>query len=319
MNTKQPNTASPAAEDAPDLANKASENDTAAVDATPVAPVGGFRAFIASMPLSIWIFVGILFSFVLMALFSPLIAPQDPFTQSLMARMKSPGSTIRGATYLLGSDELGRDILSRIIYGSRASMSVAALAVFISGAVGTALGLVAAYYRGMVDAVIMRLVDVVLSIPALLFAIIVVAVLGPSFFNVILVLGLTRWPRYARIVYGQSLGLMNQPYIRYARFVKVKTPRILWRHLLPNVFGQLVVVATLEFGAMVLFEAGLSFLGLGVQPPTPSWGAMMSIGSKYIDSAWWIAAFPGCCLFLLVLSINITGDFLRDKLDPKMR
>lgn len=296
---------------------------TSAVDAAPAAPppasTGGFGAFIRSVPWSIWVFIGILMAFVAMALFSPLIAPLDPFAQSLTARMKAPGATIRGATYLLGSDELGRDVLSRMIYGARASMSVAFLAVFISGALGTALGLIAAFYRGAVDAVIMRLVDVVLSIPSLLFAIIVVAVLGPGFFNVILVLGLTRWPRYARIVYGQCLGLMNQPYIRYARFVGVSTPRILWRHLLPNVFGQLVVVATLEFGAMVLFEAGLSFLGLGVQPPTPSWGAMMSVGRHYIDSAWWMAAFPGCCLFLLVLSINITGDFLRDKLDPRLR
>ena len=141
----------------------------------------------------------------------------------------------------------------------------------------------------------------------------------PGFVNVILVLALTRWPRYARIVYGQCLGLMNQPYVRYARFVGVSTPRILWRHLLPNVFGQLVVVATLEFGSMVLFEAGLSFLGLGVQPPMPSWGSMMSVGRHYMDSAWWIAAFQGCCLFLLVLSINIIGDFLRDRLDPKLR
>jgi peptide/nickel transport system permease protein len=291
----------------------------ASAPAAPVAPETGLKAFVGSAPWSIRIFAGILLAFVLMALLSPLVAPLDPFAQSLTARMKAPGSVIRGATYLLGSDELGRDVLSRIIYGARASMSVAFLAVFISGAIGTTLGLVAAFYRGLTDSVIMRLVDVVLSGPALLFAIIVVAVLGPGFFNVILVLGLTRWPRYARIVYGQCLGLMNQPYIKYARFVGVPTPRILRRHLLPNVFGQLVVVATLEFGVMVLFEAGLSFLGLGVQPPTPSWGAMMSVGRHYIDSAWWIAAFPGCCLFLLVLAINITGDFLRDKLDPRLR
>lgn len=301
------------------------ETSSPARDDTPPAPpaspayAGGFRSFIGTVPWSIRFFAAILFCFVLMALFSPLIAPLDPFTQSLAARMKAPGSTIRGATYLLGSDELGRDVLSRIIYGARASMSVAFLAVFISGTFGTILGLAAAFYRGALDTVIMRLVDVVLSIPALLFAIIVVAVLGPGFFNVILVLGLTRWPRYARIVYGQSLGLMNQPYIKYARFVGVSAPRILWRHLLPNVFGQLVVVATLEFGVMVLFEAGLSFLGLGVQPPTPSWGAMMSVGRHYVGSAWWIASFPGVCLFLLVLSINITGDFLRDKLDPRLR
>lgn len=278
-----------------------------------------FRKNLGEIPPWLWIFVAIILGFVLMALCSPLLAPENPTAQNLMGRMKQPGTTVRGITYVLGSDELGRDLLSRIIYGARASMSVAFLAVFISGAVGTVLGLLAAYCRGMTEAFVMRLVDMVLSIPALLFAVITVAVLGPGFINVILVLGLTRWPRYARVVYGQALGLMGQPYIRYARFVGVSTPRILARHLLPNVFGQLVVVATLEFGVMVLFEAGLSFLGLGVQPPTPSWGGMMSVGRHYLDSAWWIAGFPGLCLFLLVLSVNIIGDYLRDRLDPRLR
>ena len=277
------------------------------------------RAAFASMPRYLWIFIAVLAAFVLMALLSPLIAPADPTTQSLLGRLKSPGTTVRGVTFWLGSDELGRDVLSRIIYGARASLSVAVLAVFLSGAVGTIMGLAAAYYRGWIEAGIMRLVDMVLSIPALLFAVITVAVLGPGFINVVLVLGLTRWPRYARVVYGQALGLMEQPYVRYARFVNASAPRILLRHLLPNVFGQLVVVATLEFGVMVLFEAGLSFLGLGVQPPTPSWGAMMSVGRHYLDNAWWIAGFPGCCLFLLVLSVNIIGDWLRDRLDPRLR
>ena len=277
------------------------------------------RAAFASMPRYLWIFIAVLAAFVLMALLSPLIAPADPTTQSLLGRLKAPGTTVRGVTFWLGSDELGRDVLSRIIYGARASLSVAVLAVFLSGALGTIMGLAAAYYRGWIEAGIMRLVDMVLSIPALLFAVITVAVLGPGFINVVLVLGLTRWPRYARVVYGQALGLMEQPYVRYARFVNASAPRILLRHLLPNVFGQLVVVATLEFGVMVLFEAGLSFLGLGVQPPTPSWGAMMSVGRHYLDNAWWIAGFPGCCLFLLVLSVNIIGDWLRDRLDPRLR
>lgn len=277
------------------------------------------RSALASVPLHVWLFGGVILLFGVMALASPLLAPENPYTQNLLGRMKAPSSTVRQITYLLGSDELGRDMLSRIIYGARASMSVAFLAVFISGIIGTAMGLVAAYFRGWVESVIMRLVDMVLSIPALLFAVITVAVLGPGFINVILVLGLTRWPRYARVVYGQALSLMEQPYVRYARFVGVSTPRILLRHLLPNVFGQLVVVATLEFGVMVLFEAGLSFLGLGVQPPAPSWGGMMSVGRHYLDSAWWIASFPGLCLFLLVLSVNIIGDFLRDRLDPRLR
>ncbi len=278
-----------------------------------------FRAGAAAVPGSLWVFIAILAGFALMALCAPLVAPRDPTAQNLLARMKAPGSVIRGVSYLLGSDELGRDVLSRIIYGARASMSVAVLAVCLSGVIGTAAGLLAAYCRGWVEAAVMRLVDMMLSIPALLFAVITVAVLGPGFINVVLVLGLTRWTRYARVVYGQALSLMPQPYVRYARFVGAPGLSIMGRHLLPNVFGQIVVVATLEFGSMVLFEAGLSFLGLGVQPPTPSWGAMMNVGRHYLDTAWWIAGFPGFCLFLLVLSVNIIGDYLRDRMDPRLR
>ncbi len=278
-----------------------------------------FRAGAAAVPGSLWVFIAILAGFALMALCAPLVAPRDPTAQNLLARMKAPGSVIRGVSYLLGSDELGRDVLSRIIYGARASMSVAVLAVCLSGVIGTATGLLAAYCRGWVEAAVMRLVDMMLSIPALLFAVITVAVLGPGFINVVLVLGLTRWTRYARVVYGQALSLMPQPYVRYARFVGAPGLSIMGRHLLPNVFGQIVVVATLEFGSMVLFEAGLSFLGLGVQPPTPSWGAMMNVGRHYLDTAWWIAGFPGFCLFLLVLSVNIIGDYLRDRMDPRLR
>lgn len=277
------------------------------------------RQVLASIPPYLWIFIAILLGFILMALFAPLLAPNDPTSQNLLARMKAPGSVIRGVTYLFGSDELGRDVLSRIIYGARASMSVAVLSVCLSGVIGILAGLLAAYCRGWVESTVMRLVDMMLSIPALLFAVITVAVIGPGFINVILVLGLTRWTRYARVVYGQALGLMPQPYVRYARFVGTSPLSIMCRHLLPNVFGQVVVVATLEFGSMVLFEAGLSFLGLGVQPPTPSWGAMMNVGRHYLDTAWWIAGFPGLCLFLLVLSVNIIGDHLRDRLDPRLR
>lgn len=277
------------------------------------------RKTVGSIPGYLWIFIAILLGFTIMAVFAPVFAPNDPAAQNLLGRMKAPGSVIRGVTYLLGSDELGRDVLSRIIYGARASMCVAVLSVCLSGVIGILAGLLAAYYRGWVETVVMRLVDMMLSIPALLFAVITVAVIGPGFINVILVLGLTRWTRYARVVYGQALSLMPQPYVRYARFVGTPALTIMCRHLLPNVFGQVVVVATLEFGSMVLFEAGLSFLGLGVQPPTPSWGAMMNVGRHYLDTAWWIAGFPGLCLFLLVLSVNIIGDHLRDRLDPRLR
>ncbi|TAN02828.1 MAG: ABC transporter permease [Rhizobiaceae bacterium] len=264
-------------------------------------------------------FVAIFVIFVLFAIFAPWIAPQDPNTQNLFGRLKPPGTTARNVFYLLGTDNLGRDLLSRLIYGARISLSVAVLSVCLSGITGTVLGMAAGLARGWTEIVIMRLVEIVLSVPAVLLAIIMVAVLGPGFTNVVLVLALTRWPRYARVAFGQALSVANMPYVRLARFMGAGTFRILFVHILPNIVGAITVVATLEFGLMVLFEASLSFLGLGVQPPTPSWGAMLSTGRAYVATAWWIAAFPGACLFFLVLSVNLIGDFLRDRLDPKSR
>lgn len=261
----------------------------------------------------------ILIVLVLMALFAPLIAPVDPNSQNLLARLKAPGTEARGVVYHLGSDELGRDVLSRMIYGARVSLVVAFASVILSGIFGSILGMVAAFQRGWIETIIMRLVDIVLSVPAILLAIITVAILGPSLYNVVIVLALTRWPRYARVAYGQTLSVANMPYVRLSKFMGAGSFRLLWRHVLPNIAGALIVVATLEFGLMVLFEAGLSFLGLGVQPPTASWGAMLSTGRNYVANAWWIATFPGVALFLLVLSINLIGDHVRDRLDPRSR
>lgn len=251
---------------------------------------------------------------VVAAVFAPWLAPMDPDRQNLLARLKAPGFEARGAVYWLGSDELGRDVLSRVIYGARVSISVAVLSVLLSGVVGVAVGMLAGYLRGWVETVLMRLVDIFLSIPAILLAIITVAVLGPGFINVILVLALTRWPRYARVAYGQTLAMADRPFVQLSRAMGASTPRVLALHILPNIIGPLVVVATLEFGLMVLFEAGLSFLGLGVQPPMASWGAMLSTGRNYIATAWWIATFPGLALFLLVLSANLIGDTLGDRI-----
>ncbi len=253
------------------------------------------------------------------AVFAPLLAPYDPNAQNLVGRLKPPGTVSRTFQYLLGSDELGRDLLSRIIYGARVSMAVAFSSVILSGVVGVVLGMLAGYRRGIIEIIIMRIVDVFLSIPAILLAIISVAVLGPSLLNVILVLALTRWPRYARVAYGQTLAVAPMPYVRLSAFMGAGTVRVLARHILPNIIGAISVVATLEFGLMVLFEAGLSFLGLGVQPPTASWGAMLSTGRNYISIAWWAATFPGLCLFVLVLAINLVGDKVRDRLDPNFR
>lgn len=261
-----------------------------------------------------WWPVWIMTALVVLALFAPWIAPLDPDRQNLLARLKHPGFEVRGVTYLLGSDELGRDVLSRLIYGARVSLSVAALSVLLSGVVGVTIGMAAGYLRGWTETVLMRVVDIFLSIPAILLAIITVAVLGPGFLNVILVLALTRWPRYARVAYGQTLAIADRPFVRLARAMGARPLRVLAVHILPNIIGPLMVVATLEFGLMVLFEAGLSFLGLGVQPPTASWGSMMSSGRNYLATAWWIAMFPGLALFLLVLSANLIGDRVSDRI-----
>jgi len=263
---------------------------------------------------------GILAAFVVVAFLAPFLAPFDPARQSLIQRLRPPGhTTAQGLTYLLGTDDLGRDLLSRVIHGARASMFVAAASVSVSLLIGGALGMWAGWRRGWVEIAIMRFVDVMLSIPAILLAVLAVAVVGPGFQTLILVLGLTRWPRYARVAYAQTLQVATLPYIRAAELAGAKAPRILFRHVLPNIAGPLVVVATAETGLMILFEAGLSFLGLGVQPPMPSWGTIMSAGRQYIDRAWWLTVFPGGCLFLLVLSVNVLGDWMRDQIDPRAR
>jgi peptide/nickel transport system permease protein len=254
---------------------------------------------------------------VLAAILAPWLAPYDPNAQNLVGRLKPPGTVSRSFHYWLGSDELGRDLLSRIIHGARVSLIVAFASVILSGTVGTTLGMIAGYRRGWIEVAVMRVVDVFLSIPAVLLAIITVAVLGPSLVNVVLVLALTRWPRYARVAYSQTLSIATMPYVRLAALMGASAPRVLFRHLLPNIIGAVSVVATLEFGLMVLFEAGLSFLGLGVQPPTASWGAMLSTGRNYVATAWWAATLPGLCLFVLVLAVNLTGDAVRDRLDPR--
>lgn len=277
------------------------------------------RAPAKRLRLGLWVPIAVVVLFLLVALLAPLIAPYNPNAQNLLGRMKTPGTTSRAFYYLLGSDELGRDLLTRLIYGARVSLAVAFASALLSGTVGVLLGMLAGYLRGWVEMLVMRVVDVFLSVPAILLAIITVAVMGPGLVNVIVVLALTRWPRYARVAYGQTLGIANAPYVRLATLMGAGPLRILFRHILPNIIGAVTVVATLEFGLMVLFEAGLSFLGLGVQPPTASWGAMLSTGRNYLATAWWIATFPGVCLFLLVLSINLIGDDLRDRFDPRLQ
>ena len=270
------------------------------------------------VPVTLFLLLAILLLFALAALTAPWIAPHDPLRQSLLLRLRPPGSAVsHQGTFLLGTDDLGRDLLSRILYGARASFAVAILSVSVSFVVGTTLGLVAGWTRGWVAAVIMRLVDTMLSIPAILLAVLTVAVIGPGFLDLILVLGLTRWPRYTRVAYSSTLQVAAMPYIQASEMAGTSAARILRRHVLPNIAGPLMVVATSEFGLMILFEAGLSFLGLGIQPPAPSWGSIMSAGREYVARAWWLTVFPGIGLFILVVCVNLIGDALRDRLDPR--
>ena len=259
----------------------------------------------------------LLAAFILAAAGADLLAHNDPLRQSLLMRLRPPGTFTATTSYPLGTDDLGRDLLARILYGARATLMVATLSVSVSLVVGTVVGLLAGWFRGWIEIVSMRLVDSVLSIPAILLAILTVAVLGPGFLTLVLVLGLTRWPRYSRVAYAQTLQVVTLPYIRAAEMAGCGPVRILLRHVLPNIAGPLIVVATSEFGLMILFEAGLSFLGLGVQPPYPSWGSIMAAGRQYVQRAWWLTVFPGVALFVLVLCVNLFGDWLRDSLDPR--
>lgn len=253
--------------------------------------------------------------YVVVALAAPLVAPHDPNHADLAARLFPPGS----AHHLLGTDALGRDVLSRIIYGARVSLAVAASTVVVSGVVGVALGVIAGWRRGWLGAVIMRVADIALSVPFFLLAILVVAVLGPSLINVVICLALVRWPRYTRIAYAGVLETRERGFVRSTAALGATGGWIVLRHVLPEVIPLATVVATLELGLMVVFEASLSFIGLGVQPPTASWGSMLSDGQQYVASAWWLATFPGLALFGLVLAVNLLGDAVRDRLDPTRR
>lgn len=264
-----------------------------------------------------WAILALLALYVVVAAAAPLLAPHDPLRQALLLRLRPPGTETASGDYWLGTDDLGRDLLSRVIFGARASLIVAALSVSVSLLAGTLLGLFAGWFRGWAAILVMRLVDTVLSIPAILLAVLTVAVLGPGFVKLILVLGLTRWPRYTRIAYAQTLQVATLPYVRAAEMAGAGPVRILLRHILPNIAGPMMVIATSEFGLMILFEAGLSFLGLGIQPPAPSWGSIMSEGRDYVARAWWLTVFPGICLFGVVVCVNLLGDWLRDRVDPR--
>lgn len=262
----------------------------------------------------------ILLLIVLTAVAAPLIAPHDPLTQRLERRAGAPTISWTGlGEYPLGNDQLGRDILSRLIFGARVSLLVGLIVVAIGGTFGVTLGIISGYVGGWADRIIMRLVDIQLGFPFMLLALSIVAVLGPSFRNLIFALALSGWVSYARIVRAEVLSLREREFIQAARMIGASTLRIAAHHVLPNVVAPATVVATLELARVVILEAALSFLGLGVQPPSPSWGRMLADGRDFLATAWWIATFPGLAIMLLVLSVNMVGDWLRDYLDPRLR
>ena len=261
----------------------------------------------------------LLLMLVLMALFGPLLDLPDPTRGNLRARMLAPTLSWAGlGSNPLGTDQLGRDILSRIVAGSRITLLIASSAVLLGGVLGTLLGLVSGYFGGLFDRLLMRLVDIQLALPLMLLALMIVAALGPSLPNLVIVLALVSWVRYARIVRGQVLAVREREFVQSARAIGASPVRIILRHILPNVLTPALVVATLELARIIVLEAGLSFLGLGVQPPYPSWGRMLADGRTYISSAWWIITFPGLALMLTVLSVNLLGDWLRDYFDPRL-
>jgi peptide/nickel transport system permease protein len=283
---------------------------------TRFAAIRGFR--LGDIPL---IPVTILLGIALIAVFANQLAPHNPEVGALTARFKPPFWLKGGSTeYLLGTDQLGRDVLSRLIFGARVSMIVGITAVVFAGILGTTLGIISGYLGGWVDQVIMRLVDTWLAIPPLMFAIFLAAIVGPSMWNIVIILGLTYWTRYARVIRGEVLSLKEREFVRLAIVAGCSKPMIMWRHILPNVINSAAVLASLMLGVVIITEATLSFLGVGVPPPEPAWGLMLSDGKQgLMVGYWWLTVFPGSCIVLMVLSANVLGDWLRIKLDPQLR
>lgn len=262
----------------------------------------------------------IIILWILCAIFADVIAPYGPNDVNIMLRMKPPAWMDGGSSaHLLGTDEVGRDVLSRLIYGCQISLIVGLMSVVVSLIIGTTLGLVSGFFGGKVDAVIMRACDVMLAFPFIFMALCFMAVLGSGLKNVIIVLGITGWMSYARTVRGQTLSLREREFVRAATTSGCKRTRVMFRHILPNVIDQAIVLGTLEMGTSILSEASLTFLGMGVPATIPTWGNMIASGRDYIYTAWWLTTFPGLVIFLVCLSINFVGDWIRDVRDPRLR
>ncbi len=254
------------------------------------------------------------------ALLAPLLAPHSPLEGSLGERLVAPiGMEGAKPGHLLGTDRHGRDTLSRLLYGARISLAVSVIGISLTGTLGSFIGLLAGFLGGWVDTLLMRLVDISLSLPGILIAVLLSVVFEPSFTNVIIVVVFLLWPSYARLVRGETLGLKQQEFVALARVAGCSSLTIMFRHIVPNLAPSILVLATLHVGYVIVLEAALSFLGVGIPPPTPSWGVMVADGRGLIEQAWWISILPGIAILVTVLSLNILGDWVRDRLDPKLR
>jgi peptide/nickel transport system permease protein len=267
-----------------------------------------------------WFAGVILAALVFTAIFAAYLAPQSPTAGDISAKLIPPVWMERGNwEHPLGTDRFGRDVLSRVIYGSRISLVVSLIAIGVAGTFGTALGLISGYRGSLTDVFLMRLTDIALSLPIILIAVVMVAVTEPSFRNVVIVIALLLWPRFARQIRGETLAVKEQDFVALAVVAGRSSAWIISRHIFPNVVPTLLVVATLQVGYVILLEGTLSFLGVGVPPPSPAWGLMIADGRGFLATAWWISLFPGLAMLLTVLAVNLMGDWLRDHLDPKLR
>jgi peptide/nickel transport system permease protein len=262
----------------------------------------------------------LLMPIVIFGIFGPFIWPHDPIAMNLSMALKPP-AWINGGSWanLLGTDKFGRDLFSLIIQGARASLIVSVFGVFFSGLIGVALGMIAGYFRGKTDTIIMRLVDIWMSIPPILFVILLSGILGGGLTTIIISIAIVFWTGYARIVRGETLSIMEREYIALAKVTGCSHVRILIKHVFPNLINTIMVMATLQIGAAIMIESAITFLGIGIQPPDTAWGLLISDGRSYMSTAWWIPTFPGLAIMLTILGANSLGDWLRDKFDPRMR
>jgi peptide/nickel transport system permease protein len=282
-----------------------------------VEGVGGAISSLRGAPVVHFVIIA---AIVVMAVVGPWVAPHPANPGELAYALLPPAWSEDGdSQFLLGTDQFGRDILSRIIYGARISVTLSLICIVFGGTVGTVLGLISGYFGGVVDTVIMRLTDIALSLPVVLIAVLLAAVRGPSYENVIIVVGLFLWPRYCRQIRGEALAAREQDFVAAARVAGASPTRIICRHLFPSVIPTLLVLMSLQVGYVIIVAASLSFLGAGIPPPTPDWGVMVADGRAHLQTAWWISMFPGVLILLTVLSMNTIGDWFRDRLDPKLR